>query len=367
MSPEAGMNPQSSLDGTPLQRGHASESALERTGARRRLFADDPQHSPASQRRKGDLRSLAATEECADVDSLLRKLRYQESSTAAERARNVQLTSTLSDTLRELAQRKETYLLCSAELANTRNALHLHKEDDKKREKLRREARALVVCLSANVQEAQLLTSQLVLAQRSPGGGETRGQGGQTEVPEWPRTAQRARPQSADEVENELEVRALAHVVTNLEGNMTKLLEEESNRRSDTAREKEERQHVLASLRAERALRQARDEELERARATSKEKEVALAQVDWERARLSEALGQSATELTACKERLRMLEDEFTSLRGSSTSSSMLHVSPAGSGSMINLSSSLCPSSTLSSSPPLSFPLHPTSPSYREH
>ena len=147
---------------------------------------------------------------------------------------------------------------------------------------------------------------------------------------------------------------------------MTKLLEEENNRRSDTAREKEERQHVLASLRAERALRQARDEELERARATSKEKEVALAQVDWERARLSEALGQSATEWTACKERLRMLEDEFTSLRGSSTSSP-LHVSPAGSGSMINLSSSLCPSSTLSSSPPLSFPLHPTSPSYREH
>ena len=126
------------------------------------------------------------------MGSLRKKLRYLESSISSERARNVQLTSTLSDTLRELSQRKDTYLLCSAELASTRNALQMHKEDKMSREQMRREARALTICLGAHVQEAQVLTSQLLVLPQPY----STGANAKTQALDWPRVAEQERTQS---------------------------------------------------------------------------------------------------------------------------------------------------------------------------
>ena len=46
-----------------------------------------------------------------------------------ERARMRSLNSKFSDTIRELAERKDTYLCCSSELASTRVRLDTHKKE----------------------------------------------------------------------------------------------------------------------------------------------------------------------------------------------------------------------------------------------
>lgn len=249
-----------------------------------------------------------------DLEGLRERLRYQQSIIDREQMRSVKLTNTLSDTLRELAERKDKYLSCSAELARSLETQRVLSRESKKARKearaLEGQMQALIGCLKLNAQEACALASQLIAEEARVQVNLPKSRAHHDLLLEGSESS----PALKDELMSESFLKCDG-LLSELERNLAQLREQEGHRESERAREWQERQRALDEE-THHAAKMA--EELHSAQKTAQERvteqEAARAHVALERDTLITRLKQRDAELSACKERLRLLQDEFASL-----------------------------------------------------